>query len=72
VITVRPPRLPGSGSSAVDAVFGTLVRWATSELGKRTPDDTVRNSILLRASDEGIWEVTISDLGVLTTTQVSS
>lgn len=65
MITVRPPRLPETGNVAITRVFETVLRWLVTELGKRTPDDTVRGSLLLRSSDGSVWEVTVDDLGAL-------
>lgn len=43
-----------------------------SEFSARTRDDTVRRSLLLKATDDtSIWEVTVDSLGNVSATKVS-
>lgn len=44
-------------------------RYVDKELRSRTPDITAKGSVILVAPDGSTWEVKVSDLGVLSTTQ---
>ena len=47
-----------------------VVRVTRSELDARTRDDTARSSILMRATDDSVWALTVGVDGVVTTTKV--
>jgi hypothetical protein len=66
---LRFPRVP-SGVPGYQ-FLNEMVRVLTSELAKRTPDDTSRRSVYLTSPDGSVWEVTINNTGVLETTKVS-
>jgi hypothetical protein len=48
-----------------------MVKVLLRELAKRTPDDTVRNSVFLRSPDGSTWEITVDNAGLIVTTKVS-
>jgi hypothetical protein len=47
-----------------------VVQVTRSELDARTRDDSARSSILMRASDDSVWALTVSTAGVVTATKV--
>lgn len=47
-----------------------VVRVTRTELDARTRDDTARSSMLMRATDDTVWALTISPAGVVTATKV--
>jgi len=48
----------------------SVVRVTRSELDARTRDDSARSSILMRASDDSVWALTIDAAGAVKTTKV--
>jgi hypothetical protein len=47
-----------------------VVRVTRAELEARTRDDTARTSILMQATDNSVWALTVGTDGVVTTTKV--
>lgn len=47
-----------------------IVRITRGELDARTRDDTARSSILMRATDDSVWALTVGVDGAVTTTKV--
>ena len=47
-----------------------IVRVTRNELDARTRDDTARTSILMQATDNSVWALTVGTDGVVTTTKV--
>ena len=52
------------------AYVESVVRVTRSELEARARDDTARPSLLLRATDDSIWALTVATDGTVTTTKV--
>ena len=50
--------------------IANVVQTTRTELDARTPDGTARSSLLLRASDDSVWALTVSTAGVVTATKV--
>jgi len=47
-----------------------IVRVTRGELGARTRDDVARPSILMQATDNSVWALTVAPDGTVTTTKV--
>jgi hypothetical protein len=47
-----------------------IVRVTRGELGARTRDDSARTSILMQATDNSVWALTVAPDGTVTTTKV--
>jgi hypothetical protein len=47
-----------------------IVRVTRGELGARTRDDSARTSILMQATDNSVWALTVDATGVVKTTKV--
>ena len=50
--------------------IANVVQTTRNELDGRTRDDTARSSLLMRATDDSVWALTISPAGVVTATKV--
>jgi hypothetical protein len=69
--TLVIPRVPTSGlTPEVRAYLEQLNIFLTRELNARVPDLTGKDAVLLVSPDGSVYNVTVSDLGVLTTTLV--
>jgi hypothetical protein len=47
-----------------------IVRVTRGELGARTRDDSARTSILMQATDNSVWALTVDATGAVKTTKV--
>lgn len=65
------PRIPPLPFKALEKYLEDFSAVVSSELTKRTPDATVRQSVLLHSTDGNtVWEITVNDLGTITATKV--
>lgn len=48
-----------------------FIKWAVAEMQARTEDRTARHSVLLVSPGLKVYEVTVGDLGALSTTLVA-
>ena len=65
------PTVPPLPSPVLHSFLVGMVKVLLRELAKRTPDDTVRNSVFLRSPDGSTWEITVDNAGLIVTTKVS-
>lgn len=52
------------------AYIGNIVQVTRHELEARPRDDTARTSLLMQATDNSVWALTVLPTGVVTTTRV--
>jgi hypothetical protein len=48
----------------------SVVRVTRTELQARTRDDSARSSVLMQATDNSVWALTVAPDGTVTTTKV--
>lgn len=67
-----PPQIPQDPtlSSAIATYLSALSNYIVRELRRRPIANTAQNSVLLLSPAGKIWEVKVSDAGVLSTTQI--
>lgn len=67
---MRMPRPPKTDQDHLNRYFDDITRTVASEFEKRTPDDTVRKSLFLKSPDDSVWEIAVSNAGVISATKV--